>query len=106
MVFALSQSGANDIHFVEDQQFAILDNAHSVANGFNVEEVMGGENDCLALPLKCRKIMDDEKRGQWIETGIGFIENQQFGVMKQRARNGCFALHSFGELASQFMFVG
>ena len=70
-----------------------------------MKEIMSAENDRLAFTPEGCEIINDEKRCERIETGIGFVEDQQFGVMQQGPRDGCFALHPLGEFTGQLMFV-
>lgn len=68
LVFAFPQSGADSVHRVENQQFAIFDDTHPVTDGFNMKKVVRAEQNRLPFALEGFKVIDDEERSQRIQT--------------------------------------
>jgi len=57
----------------------------------------GGEQDCRALGGEPAQAFPDQVAGLGVEAGGGLIEDQQFGLVYQRAGQGKAPLHAAGE---------
>ncbi len=80
-----------------------MDNAHAVTKFFRFRNDMGGKENCFPAFVELLKQLTHFLKTEGVETAHRFIEDEEFGVMKQRLRQARSLLHAFGKFSQTLL---